>query len=146
MNHDLQERIQAADVICSGTVKVVRLAEEKPELGERIRPREHDPGWQEAVIDIDEIHKGQYPTHEIVLRFPNSRDMMWHKAPKFRTGQAGIFLCHREGPSAMRAGRARAARAHEVYYTALHPLDFHPSARAETIRALLSRPSKRRER
>ena len=57
------------------------------------------------------------------------------------TGQAGIFLCRKdqdgEGPATPRKRAARKAE-DEDYYTALHPLDFHPADRLATIRPLLA--------
>jgi hypothetical protein len=125
----------AADLIVSGRVTAVRLPEAESQVRattvaagrttERIS--EHAPLWQEAVIDLDDVHKGQYAKKQVVVRFPASTDVRWRHAPKFHTGQEGVFLLHkdqmeREGHPAALAGAVLAPDE----YTALHTADFQP--------------------
>jgi hypothetical protein len=66
--------------------------------------------------------------NRVVLRFPSSTDVRWHRAPKFETGQEGVFSLHRDavsghvGPGAM----AASLNVHESY-TCLDPAAFQPA-------------------
>jgi hypothetical protein len=126
----------AASLVVSGRVtavreatteKVVRGRAAMASAGPSREPiSEHSPRWQEAVIDIDEVHKGSHAKKQVVVRFPSSTDVRWHKAPKFHAGQEGVFLLHQQ-PAAGRAGRVRAAAAAPSgEFTALHPADVQP--------------------
>jgi hypothetical protein len=127
----------AADLVVTGRVAAVRLPAAEAQArataatggrtGERIS--EHAPLWQEAVIDVDQVHKGQGQPKQVVIRFPASTDVRWYKAPKFHTGQEGVFLLHKEqlkGPAAVAATTATAPALTAQEYTALHPADFQP--------------------
>ena len=127
-----------ADLIVTGRVSSVRLP--PAEMRSRAvamtsgrtsdRISEHAPLWQEAVIDIEEVHKGRHAEKHVVVNFPSSTDVRWHQAPKFHTGQEGIFLLHKgqvAASSARGAVRGSAAAPPPVEgYTALQPGDFQP--------------------
>jgi hypothetical protein len=106
----LQNQLATAEAVISGRVTAVRRAE-IPRLG-----TEHDPDWYTAVIQVESIIKGQMPGREVTLLFPRSDDVMWHNSPKFKEGQQGVWLLHRN--------QARLAGI-ENQLTALRPLDFH---------------------
>ncbi len=123
----------SADLIVTGRVSAVRLPEEEAQARamamangrttERIS--EHAPVWQEAVIDVDDVHKGVHTQKQVVVRFPSSTDVRWYKAPKFQAGQEGVFLLHKEqlpSPQALSAGLGVGPGE----YTALHPADVQP--------------------
>jgi hypothetical protein len=154
---DLRSRVDSADVVVTGTVSSVRLptgaASPAASLTRDAGPgqpmarppaSEHDPQWQEAVVDVEAVHKGQPQGQKIVVRFPSSMDVMWHRAPKFRPGQKGVFVLHKQEKEAPRAAAelalAAGAAAPTEAYTALSPMDFQPSdqpgARARTERVL----------
>jgi hypothetical protein len=122
-----------ADLIVTGRVSAVRLPAQEAQVratamaagrtSERIS--EHAPVWHEAVIDVDEVHKGRRPGKQVVVRFPSSTDVRWYKAPKFHTGQEGVFLLHKEQlPQAK--GLLAAAGVGPSEYTALDPADVQP--------------------
>jgi len=146
---ETQARMDSADMVVSGTVVAVRQPADAGTAAVTarrplIKPSEHDPGWQEAVIKIDDMYKGPSGTETVVVRFPKSRDIMWHDAPKFHVGQRGTFILHRGSPAGEPTAHAAtvttttaAAAAPEVY-TALQPLDFHPVERGDVIRPLLA--------
>jgi len=154
---DLRSRVGSADVVVTGTVSSVRLptgaASPAATLTRDAGPgqptarppaSEHDPQWQEAVVDVEAVHKGQLQAQKVVVRFPNSMDVMWHRAPKFRPGQKGVFVLHKQEKEAPRAAAELALSAGPAApaeaYTALNPIDFQPSdqpaARARTERVL----------
>jgi hypothetical protein len=122
-----------ADLIVTGRVSAVRLPAQEAQAratamaGGRTDERisEHAPLWHEAVIDVDEVHKGSYRAKQVVVRFPSSTDVRWHRAPKFDTGQEGVFMLHKEqlagGPIT-----AAAAGLEADEYTSLDPADVQP--------------------
>jgi hypothetical protein len=122
-----------ADLIVTGRVSAVRLPEVEAQArsaavaGGRTAERisEHAPVWHEAVIDVDEVHKGSHSARQVVVRFPSSTDVRWYKAPKFHTGQEGVFLLHRDQLGGARA-LAAAPGAGPGEYTALDPADVQP--------------------
>ena len=84
------------------------------------RRAEHAPLWQEAVVQVTAVEKGNGPGEEVVVRFPGSADVAWRSAPKFSPGQEGRFVLRR-APNSDAGGAAGAV------YTALDRNDFHPS-------------------
>jgi hypothetical protein len=107
---------------------------------------EHDPVIQEAVVEVDAVHKGETPTKQVKVRFPSSTDVQWYKAPKFRPGQQGFFMLHKEeGEEAphpqMKGGLMAAAMVSaedvEDTYTALHPADFQPLDQLGGVRNMI---------
>ena len=102
---------------------------------------EHDPKWREAVVQIDDVHKGVHKQKQVVVRFPASTDVMWYGAPKFHPGQQGFFTLHKteagkpktrrvKKRSGKRAATEAVAAGPEVgateTYTALDQMDFQP--------------------
>ncbi len=144
-----------ADLIVSGRVSAVRLPPEEATARAAAmtsgrttdRISEHAPLWQEAVIDIDEVHKGSHPEKHVVVKFPSSTDVRWHNAPKFHAGQEGVFLLHK-GQVAARAIRAAgaAAAAPAQGYTALHFEDFQPFDELPRIKLATEARSRKRPR
>ncbi len=148
----LEEQVSNADLVVTGKVAQVRLpAEERPSMrraaaaeAEPRRISEHDPMWREAVIEVQDVHKGG-SAREVVVRFPKSNDVRWRTAPKFEAGQQGVFLLQKEAlapgeppPRApKRAGASAALVAPAVAYTALNRTDFQPIDRVEGIKTLI---------
>jgi hypothetical protein len=104
------------------------------------RISEHDPLWQEAVVEVTGTEKGG-PAKQIVVRFPSSRDVRWYKAPKFTPGQEGVFILRKSTkdavPGAAKALAAGRARVGPEVYSVEHSADFQPMHRAESIKTLL---------
>lgn len=88
---------------------------------------EHTPHWSEARLDVRSVEKGSLPGPNVIVFYPESRDVMWYQAPKFQTGQQGVFIL-RTGPV---EGLDRVA------YTALDPLDVQPPEALDHVRALI---------
>jgi hypothetical protein len=134
--HHIQERATEADLVVSGRVVAVGPAGDAPpasatrglDAALAHRPiSEHDPFWTEAVVEVSQVHKG--PAHKhVVVRFPASTDVRWHRAPKFQVGQQGVFLLHADAASGTRAlGVVSAAHDPQAVYTCLHHADFQPA-------------------
>jgi hypothetical protein len=146
-NRDLEGRVAEADLVISGKVLVVRLpgsglpAASAPEPA---RPEsEHKPEWREAVVAVEKVHKGSGAATQVTLRFPNSKDVAWFRAPKFDVGQQGYFILHKPtaeaaaaAPPAPRAPPAPAIG--DIVYTALHPLDFQDYSQQLQLQTAIS--------
>lgn len=135
---DLKAHIQKAAMVVSGRVEQVRPAELTAAPSHPKRISEHDPQWQEAIIQVQDAIKGAQPGEQVVVRFPGSHDVAWVESPRFSAGQEGTFLLHVDSttgsPRAMLAGRSVPA------YTALHKVDVLTEADATRVRALMKQP------
>jgi hypothetical protein len=128
----LRERAERAELVVRGRVSHVRPSASAGAESLSTGPvSEHDPQWWEAVIDVDEVVKGDVAPGPTVVVFPFSTDIMWVNAPKFQTGQEGVWLLHTEQvPPAV-------TEQFTSVYTALDPTDFQPGDRAERVQRLL---------
>jgi hypothetical protein len=146
-SREVQERFDSADMVVSGKVTAVRLLADaiKQSKAGTTPPgpvSEHSPHWREAVIEIDEVHKGKHTKKNVVIRFPASTDVRWYKAPKFEAGHQGYFMLHKTPiakGTAPRAAKGKAGKpeAAEEVYTALHPLDFQPYSQQGGVRQII---------
>jgi hypothetical protein len=118
----LQSEMATAVAIVSGTVRAVHPAKIR-HIGS-----EHDPDWYEAEIAVSGTLKGHIGRDTVTLLFPQSDDVMWHNSPKFKEGEQGIWLLHRN--------QTRLPGV-EDQYTALRPLDFQPQNQLERVQRLL---------
>ncbi|HEV8241152.1 MAG TPA: hypothetical protein VGS57_17435 [Thermoanaerobaculia bacterium] len=146
---DAHQRVESADVVVSGRVRSVSLppapaaAQAAALSGSTTSTAvsEHDPFVQEAEVEVDAVHKGSHSGNTLRVRFPNSRDVKWYKAPKFRAGQEGLFILHKDeakkAPQKAAAGMVSAAAVGEEVedgvYTALHPADFQPAEQSGAV-------------
>jgi len=129
----LVERLAQASAVVTGRVSNVRTsvaAATETEAPGRIS--EHDPQWQEAVIDVESVLKGDV-SGPVVIVYAGSLDVDWYQAPKYHPGQTGVFLLHEENVPA-----AAAAQYSDVY-TSLDPSDVVPAEEQARVRALLTR-------
>ena len=150
--HEAVAQALRADLIVTGRVSSVRVAAAEARArakaqaggGTTERISEHAPMWQEAVIDVDETHKGRERRKQVVVRFPSSTDVRWYHAPKFQAGQEGVFLLHKQQISAATAKAASLAGLKAPEYTALDPSDVQPLERLPQIRLAASTSATRR--
>ncbi len=117
----LKGEITSAEAIVAGTVAGV-----KPSSIRHIGS-EHDPDFYEAEITVDSVVKGKVTGHSVVVLFPNSDDMMWQGSPKFKQGQQGVWLLHRNQTKMPGV---------KDQYTVLNPLDYQERGELERIRSL----------
>jgi len=150
-NRELQQRLDAADLVVSGKVVTINLPQGSEPAKKAARGpapvsgkpvSEHDPHWREAVIAVDDAHKGNHPGDNVKVLFPASTDVRWFRAPKFEVGQQGFFALHKTIVKAADkpAAASREATAAQVVrdgesevYTALHPMDFQPYKQQERV-------------
>jgi hypothetical protein len=146
----LRRRIDTARSIVSGRVVEVRPptpAAPKVAAAAAAIPvmpsgpiSEHEPFWQEAVIEVSGVHKGPQQK-KVIVRFPASTDVQWSRAPKFKKGQTGVWLLHADAPPALTAALATAAPLPSGTYTSLDPNDFQPASTGAVVLAMLPSPA-----
>jgi hypothetical protein len=96
----LRRHIDDADQVVVGKVVSVApapAAEAVAERGIERAPRrepisEHNPNWQQAVIQVESPIKGAQPSHKVTVLFPGSRDVAYKNFPKLSRGQQGTFF------------------------------------------------------
>jgi hypothetical protein len=128
----LRQRIDSAELVVSG--RVVEILEPPPSGTTRIS--EHDPNWQEAVIEVDEVAKGDLgddQVKQVVVRFAESSDIRWYQAPKFEVGQEGVWML---GDTTAIAARAELGE-EPGKYLALESADFVSMEQIDEIRSLV---------
>jgi hypothetical protein len=118
----LQSEIATAAAVVSGRVRAVHPAK----IGHMAS--EHDPDWYQAEIAVGTTLKGNVGRDTVTVLFPNSDDVVWHNSPKFKEGQQGIWLLHRN--------QARLPGI-EDQYTALRALDFQQQSQLERVQRLM---------
>jgi hypothetical protein len=122
VDRDRVSRAADADLVLRGQVIAVRLVDDAADG----RRAEHAPLWQDAVVRVTAVEKGNDPGPEVTIRFPASPDMAWRSAPKFTPGQEGRFVLRR-APAGGEERGIRAAVDAPAVYTALDRNDFQPA-------------------
>jgi hypothetical protein len=125
-----------ADLVVRG--KVVRVQLPKTRISTRVKSStspitEHAPLWREAIIQVNEVLKGNEKRNQVRVRFPASSDVMFHGVARFEPGQEGYFMLHKADAMKMSRGagkRPSAARGRRdepsQTYVAFEPQDFRP--------------------
>ena len=90
---EVRARVAAADLAVSGRVVSVKAAAGAVPVSGVIT--EHDPQWQEAVVEVRTVLHGQAAESTVAVWFPASLDVMWAHAPKLTAGREGTWLLHR---------------------------------------------------
>ena len=162
---DRRRQFDDADLVVSGKVLAVTLppteqaaatkSASKSAVAADVTRRkpvsEHDPKWRDAVVEVDDVHKGKHTKKKVVVRFPASKDVMWYNAPKFHPGQEGHFLLHKttvkkpskKGKAAKKSAAAAAEPAETMdTYVALDPLDFQPYSEPGGIKNIIESEKK----
>jgi len=86
-DNELRRVLKASSVVVAG--KVVRTSEiHVPDQG----LTEHDPEWNEAEIEVDEVLKGDVAGKTLKIVFAGGKDIMYYRAPKLGVGDEGIFM------------------------------------------------------
>lgn len=90
---EVRARVAAADLAVSGRVVDVKAAKGVGPTNGVVT--EHDPQWQEAVVEVRTVLNGQLAERTVSVWFPGSLDVMWAQAPKLSAGREGVWLLHR---------------------------------------------------
>jgi hypothetical protein len=141
----IRMRVSDAPVVVSGKVVAVGMpaaAALAAAAGGLRQPKpisEHDPLWREAVVEVDDVHKGSVGSKQVVLRFPGSTDIRWSRSPKFHVGQTGVFAL-RPDVAAASTGFGVAAEAFHPSstYTCLNAADFQPADQPAHVAAAIA--------
>jgi hypothetical protein len=98
----LKKQLAEADAVVTGKVTKVRsLTESKAHAlnvlteNKETHVSEHDPNWQEAIISVQAVEKGEPNQKQVVVVFPGSDDVMWANAPKYQKGDSGTWILHK---------------------------------------------------
>jgi hypothetical protein len=127
----MTERIANAEMVISGRVVDVRDVPHNEPI------TEHDPKWREAIVHVDTVAKGQQPDtgqDTVVVRFAASKDIKWHRAPKFHVDQQGVWIL---GNAKAPLGLA-AVGGEPNTYTVVDPRDFHPAKELPRVQSLVA--------
>lgn len=125
---EMTQRLAQADLVVSGVASAPKRYEPPATAGAAPRwVSEHDPDWHVSTITIEKVEKGVHSEKTVDVFFPNSMDIAWHRSPKVKAGDRGVWLLHNRDVH----GRAVPGRA------VTHPLDFRPAAEADLVRSLL---------
>lgn len=130
----LAKEIQSVDAVIVGRVTSVNPINAALFAAGPSRVSEHNPDWQEAVIQVQSALKGPN-TKQVVIRFPGSPDVAWANSPKFHVGQQGTFLLKADQATGL--GAAMVIGKPVTTYTALKPTDVLSTADAQRIKQLL---------
>ncbi len=148
---EFRKHFDTADLVISGKVVAVRLPQKSASSTRKAaaqaqtttRVSEHDPKWREAIIEVDQVHKGKSARRQVIVRFPSSTDVAWRRAPKFQAGQQGYFMLHKTARSAGSTSKKKQAGSKVAAtdsYTISHAQDFQPYT-AEAMKSLIANRS-----
>lgn len=132
---ELRARIESSDLVLVGRVTRVR-----PSTVTAPGPKfisEHDPNWQEAVIQVISGIKGIPDGGQVVVRFPGSDDVVYYETPKFKEKQEGVFLLQKDTFSGL--ANAILAGTEVEAYTAQRSLDVLSKEEADKVRAIIGK-------
>ncbi|MFF5012838.1 hypothetical protein [Streptomyces sp. NPDC001165] len=127
----LQRDIQDADMVshaAEADAVVVGVVTGLQQAGERAadeRISEHAPEWWVAQLDVSHVESGELTPGRISVLYPNSRDFRWYDAPKPQASQEGMWFLH----------TTEGALAEWAPFQILHPDDYQPAHRLETLQA-----------
>jgi hypothetical protein len=94
-DEDLRHRLDGAALVVAGRVVATRPAVFPDRRGDKGKGTEHDPQWQEAVIAVDRVVKGQLAESRAVILYPGSDDVLWRRTPKPQVGWDGVWILER---------------------------------------------------
>jgi hypothetical protein len=149
-HHRIRQRVSAAAAVVSGKVTAIGLpgapvaapaAGPAPAVSDWIS--EHNPFWRDAVVEVQHVHKGAVGKNQVLVRFPSSTDVRWYRAPKFHTGQQGVFSLHNDQDSGHPVGAMALAVGIQpgTAFTCLSPADFQPADKRAEVAAAIAAAS-----
>lgn len=86
----LNKRLAKTELVIVG--KVVEVRDFK---NHEAKISEHAPIWKTALIEIEEVVKGD-SSQTVLVHFSASNDVHWYNSPKLEIGKRGIFLLNRK--------------------------------------------------
>ncbi|MBV8978413.1 MAG: hypothetical protein JO261_01200 [Alphaproteobacteria bacterium] len=95
-DQELHASIASADIVVVGRVSRIQAPSVPALTPQHQFVSEHNPDWQEAVIEVQQNLKGAKGASEVAVHFPASPDVAWASYPKFAVGQSGTFLLRQD--------------------------------------------------
>jgi hypothetical protein len=133
---ELQDRIASADFVVAGRIAEVRPWTVPKSAAVPRHITEHDPDWQEAVLEVQSVIKGtKVKKNKMIVRFPGCIDVAWARSPKFQKHQQGIFFLKKDAVSGMPMTLLGGSEVDA--YTCLRPGDWLPLSDEARVRAAL---------
>jgi hypothetical protein len=149
-HHRIRQRVSAAAAVVSGKVTAIGLpgapvaaAAAGPAPAVSVWISEHNPFWHDAFVEVQHVHKGAVGKNQVLVRFPSSTDVRWYRAPKFHTGQEGVFSLHDDRVSGHPIGAMALAVGIQpgAVFTCLSPADFQPAEKRAEVAAAIAATS-----
>jgi hypothetical protein len=150
-NKLIQQRTSEANLVIEGEVISTERVDILPATAGDGSPSvqmvfsEHNPLLKKAVIQVSKAYPdsaGNIPqVKTVTIIYPTSQDIAWIGAPKFKVGDAGLFVLRKaqsnlELKEFLEDVRGR-IEGLEKNYIGPNPLDFHPKSEIERIRLLI---------
>lgn len=135
-DRDLLDRLSSADSVVVGQVADVRRVTGVTRARDQAPVSEHDPEWEEGIIDVISQLKGP-EVKRVVVRFAAARDIAWSQSPKLYVGQRGTFLLKKDQTTGF--GEALLAEERVTAYAVLRPGDVLASSEALRVTSLLKK-------
>jgi len=85
---------------------------------------EHDPDWWRATIEVFHVERGDVAVGQVGVLFANSLDVRWHRVPKPKAAQGGVWILH----------RTTGALQDLAPFQLLHPEDYQPTQELDVMR------------
>lgn len=114
---DLRAHMKDADAVIVGRIVGLEKAHQD------VRS-EHDPHWWRATIQVDHVESGQVAGPTVQVLYANSMDVRWHRSPKPKPGQSGVWILHKTD-----AGLQDLAP-----FQIVHPEDMQPTQQLDVAR------------
>jgi len=89
---------------------------------------EHDPGWEQATIEVETVEKGKITKKMVTVLFSPSTDVAWVDSPKLKEGDRAVWLLQKLNPDIWGNTVPRLALA------VIKPLDRQPITELARIR------------
>ena len=124
----LEERVAKADLIVIGRVVGLQGVEKQA-----APDSEHDPDWWIANVLVLSTIRGSKTIKEIEVLFANSRDIVWHQAPKLHSGESGLLLLQKLSAAQSPPNVKRSI------YQVIDALDFLPVERLQEVKAAIEK-------
>jgi hypothetical protein len=125
----LQQRLAQAAMVIVGKVTGIKQGPQ-PDIFS-----EHNPDLWEAKLQIKSVELGPSTQRTVTILYANSIDVVWVRSPKFKKGQEGIWILHRDQAVDWKRG----SRLPVESLTALDSEDFLPLNQLERVQRLLKK-------
>jgi len=122
-----QDRIDRASLVVVAKVATTHAFQ----LEKRLPIGEHNPHWQQAVLRVSSVLKGEVKGTELRMLFPGSNDEVWIAAPKPTPDEEGIWILQRDQ-------KEKGGSKYQLPgLTALDALDFQPMDQLERVKTFI---------